>query len=451
VCRTGNPADPVDLELVNLDEASSIIVLSPETDGGTKDETNDTDALVVKTLLALGNRTWTGPRPPVVTSVLDGQSLPAARLAGGRHAVVVDADDIAARLVVQTSRQAGLSVVFSDLLDFAGDEFYMRAEPALAGMAFGDTLHAYETATTIGVRRGDGTVMINPPMDTLIGPGDEMIVLAEDDSLIGLAAEPVPVATSALAVRPSEPSPPERLLLLGWNTRAARIVDQLDQYVAAGSYLQVAAQGPDAGAELQALEGQLRHLHVGVKEADINDRIALEALDVGTFDHVIVLAEPAATGELADSRTLVTLLQLRDMEATLGQRYSIVSEMHDERNRALAQVTKADDFVVSGRLISLLLTQLAENHHLAAVFTNLFDPDGSEIYLKPADHYVRLGERVTFATVVEAARRRGETAIGYRALAQSQVPPHYGVRLNPAKREPLVLDQGDRIIVLAED
>jgi ion channel POLLUX/CASTOR len=106
---------------------------------------------------------------------------------------------------------------------------------------------------------------------------------------------------------------------------------------------------------------------------------------------------------------------------------------------------------VSERLISLLLTQLAENHHLAAVFTNLFDPHGSEIYLKPADHYVRLGEAITFATVVEAARRRGETAIGYRVLAQSHEPPHYGVRLNPAKRERLALGEGDRVIVLAED
>jgi hypothetical protein len=203
--------------------------------------------------------------------------------------------------------------------------------------------------------------------------------------------------------------------------------------------------------ELNGLQGRLRRLHIGLKEADITDRVALEALDVGTFDHVIVLAEPAATAELADSRTLVTLLQLRDMEATLGERYSIVSEMNDERNRMLAQVTKADDFVVGGRLISLLLTQLAENHHLAAVFGNLFDSHGSEIYLKPADEYVGLGVWINFATVVEAARRRGETAIGYRVTAQAQEPPDFGITLNPPKDAPLALDRGDRIIVLAED
>jgi ion channel POLLUX/CASTOR len=442
VCRTGNPADPVDLELVNLDEAKSVIVLSPEAD--------EADALVIKTLLALSNRSWSARRPPVVTSVVDAQNLAAARLAGGQRAVIVDADDIAARLVVQTSRQAGLSVVFSDLLDFDGDEIYMRPEPALAGATFGDALHAYETATTVGLRRDDGAVVINPPMTTLVHPSDQMIVLAEDDSLIRLSTGPPQVAVGALAAQPTSPTPPERLLLLGWNSRASKIVDQLDQYVAPGSELHVASHA-SALSELNDLRGRLRHLRIGFKEADITDRIALEALDVGTFHHAIVLAEPAATGELADSRTLVTLLHLRDMEATLGERYSIVSEMNDERNRMLAQVTKADDFVVGGRLISLLLTQLAENPHLAAIFGNLLDPRGSEIYLKPADNYVRPGEWITFATVIEAARQRGETGIGYRLLSQSHEPPSYGVRLNPAKNTPLAFSHGDRIVVLAED
>jgi ion channel POLLUX/CASTOR len=446
VCRTGNPADPVDLELVNLDEAKSVIVLSPETE-----DAEDADALVVKTLLALSNRTWAGTQPPVVTSVAHARNLSAARLAGGRQAVVVDADDITARLVVQTSRQAGLSVVFSDLLDFAGDEIYMHSDRRLTGATFGDALHAYETATVIGMRHGDGRVVLNPPMDTLVRPSDEMVVIAEDDSVIRLATTAPQVAAGALAVRTPLPAPAERLLLLGWNVRAVSIVEQLDQYVAAGSQLLVAAYNPDVHRELNALQGRLRRLHLGLKEADITDRVALEALDVGTFDHVIVLAEPAATAELADSRTLVTLLQLRDMEATLGQRYSIVSEMNDERNRQLAQVTKADDFVVGGRLISLLLTQLAENHHLASVFANLFDPHGSEIYLKPADEYVRLGGWINFATVIEAARRRGETAIGYRVLAEAQEPPDYGIKLNPPKDAPLALDMGDRVIVLAED
>ena len=47
---------------------------------------------------------------------------------------------------------------------------------------------------------------------------------------------------------------------------------------------------------------------------------------------------------------------------------SIVSEMMDLRNRALAQVAKADDFIVSDKLVSLMLAQLSENRALDRVF-----------------------------------------------------------------------------------
>ena len=42
--------------------------------------------------------------------------------------------------------------------------------------------------------------------------------------------------------------------------------------------------------------------------------------------------------------------------------------MLDDRNRVLAQVAHVDDVVVSGEIVSLLVTQLSEDHRLEAVF-----------------------------------------------------------------------------------
>jgi hypothetical protein len=85
------------------------------------------------------------------------------------------------------------------------------------------------------------------------------------------------------------------------------------------------------------------------------------------------------------------------------------------------------------------------------VFTDLFDADGSEIYLKPASDYVLPGQRVNFYTVVEAARRRGEVAIGYRQHGNAGNPGKaYGVVVNPTKSEPVTFTAHDRVIVLAE-
>ena len=47
VCRTGNPADLSDLEIVNPHAARSIIILAPESE--------NPDSQVIKTMLALTN------------------------------------------------------------------------------------------------------------------------------------------------------------------------------------------------------------------------------------------------------------------------------------------------------------------------------------------------------------------------------------------------------------
>ncbi len=136
---------------------------------------------------------------------------------------------------------------------------------------------------------------------------------------------------------------------------------------------------------------------------------------------MIVLGGGDAAGQQeADARTLVTLLYLRTIAERTGAKVNIVSEMLDIRNRELARVTKVDDFIVSNNIISLMLAQVSENKHLNAVFSDLLDTQGQEIYLKPAADYVETGKPVNFYTITEAARRRGEVAIGYRLIARRQ-------------------------------
>ena len=118
------------------------------------------------------------------------------------------------------------------------------------------------------------------------------------------------------------------------------------------------------------------------------------------------------------------------------------------RNRELAEVTKADDFIVSDKLISLLMSQVSENKYLMRVFEDLFDADGSEIYLKPAGSYVETGRPVNFYTVVESARRRGEVAIGYPRCPRAR-GEKIRRQVTPARRDDTSLTRP--LIVIAQD
>ena len=227
---------------------------------------------------------------------------------------------------------------------------------------------------------------------------------------------------------------------------------ELDNYVPAGSKITVVADVYGIEKQINVHGGKLKNQQLKVIEEETTDRTLLDSLKIDEYDHVIVLAYSTLAQQEADARTLVTLLHLRDIAQRDETPFSIVSEMLDLRNRELAEATQVDDFIVSEHLISLMMSQLSENAELYDVFTDIFDPEGAEIYLKPVSDYVAPGTSVNFYTVVEAARRRGETPLGYRITAEANdAGKAYGVHTNPKKSEMVTFAPEDKVIVIAEN
>ncbi|MGW8501369.1 CASTOR/POLLUX-related putative ion channel [Streptomyces sp. CLCI03] len=464
ICRNGRTTDPAELARVSPRTAKAVLVLPPEGDTG--------DAQVVKTLLALDAAVPGSGGAVVVAAVRDTRNHLTARLAAGPGGHVLCVDDIIARLLVQTAREPGLSLVYQELLDFAGDEFYTAAAQGLAGRTFGEALLSFTTSSVVGLLRADGRVALNPDPGTAIGADDRIILISEDDDTAVPADASGHVDEAAIVTaRPRSPEA-ERLLLLGWNRRAPLVVEQLDQFVGPGTTLDVVSLADVVRMRRAAGDERPRSsLEVAFRSGDITDPELLAKLDVPSYDRVIVIGEtghepvphhaapptPAIdlglapdTGTQTDDRTLVTLLHLRAIGEAAGRELSLTTEMSDDANRLLAPARAGADFIVSGRLISLLMTQISESPCLADVFEELFEAEGNELHLKPVADYVRTDREVAFATLVESARRRRECAVGYRLRAEAAVGPAYGVRLNPDKGQRVRFDEHDWLIVLAE-
>jgi voltage-gated potassium channel Kch len=444
ICRSGAPTDLYDLGLVSPQQARSIIVLSPE-------GADDADSQVIKTILALVNDPRRREAPyRIAAEIREAANAEVARVVGGREAQLVLADDLIARIVAHSSRQAGLSAVYSELLDFDGCEIYTIAQPGLVGNSFGDALMAYEASTLIGLVTPDGQVSLNPPMETIIPEGARAVIIAEDDAAIAISTAAIAIDTAAIRPAGRRTEAPERVLLLGWNRRAPVIIYELSRYVAPGSALTIAADTPDLDAVVAGLSVASANLAVEYGHVDTTSRTALEALDIPAYDHVLVLGySDLLAPQPTDTSTLVTLLHLRKIADAAGVHINVVSEMVDVRNRELAEVTRADDFVVSNKLVSLMLAQASENDMLGAIFDDLLDEEGSEIYMRPVEFYVATGAPVNFYTVAEAARQRGEVAIGYHCPRPGAKAN--GIVVNPSKAATVTYQQGDRFVVLARD
>ncbi len=450
ICRSGDPTDLFDLSIVNPQACRSIIVVSPE-------GVDDPDSQVIKTVLALTNDPKRREERYLIAAELrDAKNAEVARIVGGDEVQLVLADDLISRIVVQSSRQAGLSAVYSELLDFDGCEIYTTELEELVGVTYGDAVMGYEDSALIGLRYADGTVKMNPPMDTVIPDGARAIIIAEDDDSIKMT--PLPdgaVDASAIRTPKAVRRKAEKTLIIGWNRRGPMIAYELSKYVRPGSVLTIAADTPGFAAEIAAMPLGSTHMKVASKVIDTSHSASIEALDPVAYDSIMVLGySDTMEAQSADTRTLITLLHLRKLSERLGTHISVVSEMIDIRNRELAEVTRADDFVVSNKLVSLMLAQASENEYLSSIFDDLLDEDGSEIYMRPVGDYADLSGPVTFYTIAEAARQRGETAIGYRRkreAADDDGRNMGGVVVNPNKAEALEYLPEDRVIVLAED
>ena len=445
ICRSGDPTDLYDVNIVNPQASRSIIVLSPESDYA--------DSQVIKTVLALVNDPDRRKEPyRIAAEIRDAKNAEVARIVGGPELQLVLADELISRIVVSSSRQAGLSAVYTELLDFDGSEIYAVEQPAIVGKSFGNAVMSYDTSTLIGVCDTEGVVHLNPPTNRPIAAGERAILIAEDDATIKLRSGDFTVDREIVRPPVHHRPTPERTLLLGWNRRGPIIAQELSRYVAPGSELMIAANREDLESVVAGLSYLSQNLTVRCAVIDTTNRAALDALDVPSYDHVLVLGySDDMAAQPADTTTLVTLLQLRKIADAAGQHIGIVSEMIDVRNRNLAAVTRADDFVVSNKLVSLMLAQASENELMAQIFDELLDEDGSEIYMRPVTDYIAIDRPVNFYTVTLAALIRGEVALGYsRAGASGQdLRAMGGVVVNPAKSDNVTFAAGDRLIILA--
>ena len=449
VCRQGDRRSKNDLRQLSIDNAKSIIInqhLNKPSD-------------VAKTLLAIINRPdRLNKKLHIVAVVETEEEADLCRVIGKEQVVIIQKGDFLARLEAQTCLQTGLPHVYRDLLDYAGDEIYFKKEATLIGHSYGDAVFAYRGSAVIGVCRGNGEIALNPPMNTIINDNDQIIAISEDDDTIVLD-EPDNMGIMEGAIKNGyvPAKNPKNFLILGWNSNTSIMLKNLNEYVVAGSYFKVIDNNLASEGQVLALRDNLTNFKIDFEHGNFADKKTLNDVQFQEFEHILIQGNENLEIEEADTITLTTLIYLREIRDKSGKYFPIITELFDSANHELIESAESDDFIISDNIVSAAVTQISENKLLADVFNELFRPEGVEIYLKPVENYVNIDTHINFYTVLEAAKRRGETAIGYRLFRFSNLDSYafggkemaYGVMLNPDKFQSFELCKEDSIIVLS--
>jgi ion channel POLLUX/CASTOR len=358
--RTGSTANSEQLRSVGVERAKSVIVVSNA-------ESSDADPDAVRTALAVLNAT--AYEGNVVVELKRRTLADSLRIVSNGRALAVTGPEIIAQVTAEVCRYHGMSAVYQELFDFDGDEIYFHEEPALVGVSFGDVVQSFETSSILGVRHADGTIHLAPAVGSVLLPGDKLVAVSEDDDTVvvspGFLAAPLTMSSYQEVIAPTS------ILLLGWNPLALSLLSQLDRRLPAGSQIVVCAPQPPASSV------RLSRCQLTVLEGDLQDYELLHRLvHERAYDNIAILCGRVRSVADDDSRNLLTLMSVRQIIAAddcPSKHALVVTELRDAADVEIAGSASIENFIVSDRLVALLVAQLSENHELMHVFDALFD------------------------------------------------------------------------------
>jgi len=460
VTRSGTTSSQTNLRTVSVTRARSAILLACASDDADKREKARSDARCIKSILALSATRGDENELNIVAELFDNHHQEIIQHYAPHPIGVANANEILAKIIVQTSRSIGLSIVYGEILSFDGCEMYFHGED-WNGISFGAAQYHFPDGVPMGVATADGELLVNPPVDLILNNGDEILILAEDDSTIEFLPEPVATAVD-MPLRPGRLDQIlENELIIGWNKKGHIIVEEYAEYVLQGSSIHIIVDNPSQATrdEIAELDERLESIKITLINDDPLQTETLMASSPSQRDNIIILNggdDRIGDASESDAQTILILLLLRKIfeqhpDETINTR--LITEVMDSSNQNLISEVGVKDFIISNRVISMLIAQMSEEARIKEGYDNLFKEDGSEIYLKPLSLYFEnIPEEMTFADCMAIAQKREEICLGVKIKEnETDKDKNFGVKLIPEKSTTYSFCPDDCLVVLSED
>jgi hypothetical protein len=404
--------------------------------------------------------------------------------------------------MLMAARQPGLASVYDAILGFEGDEFYLKEWPELHSVMFKDLPLRFPHAVALGIKKArDMNVMLNPSHDTVLEPGDELLVLARDDDSY---SPTLPVIVENVGQVPSDiggTPAPEVILMCGWRRDVDDIIKEMDNMVVKGSQLHMLSEVPislrDGMLEKGGLSiNQLRNLTLVQHFGNSAVRRQIEDLPLDQYDSILILADEMREADMmhSDSHSLASLLLIRDIQKkrlnpkaygrsskdpapkfALGKKQPMhqqsrrasvglppvdsdvdevegclsVCEVLDHRTRYTIRSSRSlcnsSDFVQSNEFVSRVLAMVAERKEMKSVLVSLLGSGGTSLCVNAPIRYVHKNEKLSFYSMALRVQAYQEILCGYKQHGREPI-------LNPNdKHKKMRWDDVELIVMANED
>jgi hypothetical protein len=442
---------------VNIQEAKSIIILAGCSESATQSDKIDSDVQALKSILAIISGREGEEEIPIIAEVFTDEKRNLISFFNYDNIITLDSWEIMGKLLIQTSLTSGLDAVYNEMLSFDGGEVYFT-EGDWAGLSFYDLVYRFKDGIPMGVYNEADGLILRPDEDRKMKAEDQVVIFAEDDSTINF--EPASFISSNdlpyTEVRMEQTQ--RRVLIMGWHRVANIYIDEAADYLKEDSVIDIMFKEPsqDLIDRVQEMKEEYDDFNINLKNTDTLSIEAIREMNPFSYDNIIILSQygEEMSADKIDSDTLVILLILRKLkEEAENANSKIITQVLNSENQDIILQTNVDDFIISNKLITMILAQLSEEPLIKVLYDDLFSEEGSEIYVKPAHLYFDdFPQNIRFIDIINQAVKREEICLGFRLGSLSgDADANFGVKLNPAKDEMITLTQADFLVVLSED
>ncbi len=471
ITRSGVVTNINNLRKVMARQAKSIIIINSAANWQPEEEKNLSDALVLKSIMSILAVCDGKEHPPIVCEIHSHRDRDLAQNISKGTIKALNEVSVLSRMIAQLAlSRNGLSVVYGDMVGFDGNEFYFyHPENGWGGsITFGESLYRFKSSTPMGIHTSEGKIILNPPKETPIRDDDDLIVFAEDDSTIHYFNEPVfrPSITEIPNIKTAHRN--QRIALLNWTPKTEIIMEKLCSYLPNGSELftYVSKEIPEMNNFKNNLIKLYPDIKISINHIDLNNLERLNEINPQNFDSIIILSPGGNTIEEMDAYVISLLIRIRqillsDQRKAIDSSKSIkwpklITEVMDSDNIDIILNSGVEDFMVSNQFVSQIMAQVSEEPLALDVYDDLFQADGSELYIKPASYYFDFSENksitIKYGECVKAAQLRDEVILGVQLYAdQKKKGAMFGINLIPNKSDEFTLHKEDGLIALAED
>jgi len=471
ITRSGVVTNINNLKKVMAKNAKSVIIMNSAANWRDEQDKNLADALVLKSIMSMMAVCGDNTHPPIVCEIHSDRDRELAEQISNGTVKALNEVSVLSRMIAQLAlSQNGLSVVYSDMVGFDGNEFYFyQPDDGWGGeLTFGDSQNRFNSSTPMGIHNSNGEIILNPPKETPIGEDDELIVFAEDDSTIFYFNQPV--YEPKLESIPNTQVEPKshRVALLNWTTKTPIILEKLCSYLPQNSELcaYVSAKIPEMDTLLMDLKKDYPAINISIIELDLNDLKVLDQIQPQDFDSILILSPGGTTIEEMDAYVISLLIRIRQILITKSKSNSkdeksikwpkLITEVMDSENIDIILNSGVEDFMVSNQFVSQIMAQVSEEPLALNVYDDLFQSEGSELYIKPASYYFDFNDEksitLPYGECVQAARLRDEVILGVQIKsAQKKKDKMFGINLIPDKNDQITLTCEDGLIALSKD